>query len=169
MKLLNALGFNVIWLACIFYGNTYVFISVCLLLLHMIFVKSRQKELITVAIVSLSGIFIDSILTHAGIYSFDSTVKTFVAIPFWLIILWFAFAATLNHSFSFLYRHIGLRLLVGIIFIPLSYFYGYQLNAVSFGYSVIHTIALLSLVWGISLPTIFYLLRMCLHKCQLLP
>lgn len=161
MKLMNAIGFNVIWLGCILYRDDFIPFALCLLLMHMYFVKDKLKEVINIILVGSIGLLIDSLLVYFHVFYFpvESTNNGF-AIPLWLIVLWAAFASTLNYSLSFMKTYPLLKYLVAIIFAPLSYFAGYNFNAVGFGYSLTTTFLILSSVWFIFMMAIFPIINL---------
>ena len=73
---------------------------------------------------------IDDLLQKgANFFIFDDNQH----IPFWLVMLWACFGATLCHSLRFLAEYKILQILVGGGFAPLSYLAGYQFQVVEFG------------------------------------
>ncbi len=167
MKIYNALSFNVIWLTSVFYGNALIFVSIFLLLVHFLLVDNLQYEFRTVGVIATCGIAVDSLLTLFGVYSFDVSQVSFLGLPLWLIVLWLGFSVTINHSFSFVSKSLLFQLIMGFILLPLNYFYGYKLNAVNFNYSVIHTLSILAIVWGVSVPLLFHYVHIVQKKLTL--
>jgi len=95
------------------------------------------------------GIFVDLVLTLTGVFQFSSNSPL---LPFWLVILWIAFATTLTQSLSFLGKNVFAACLFGAIGFPLNYSVGERLGAVAFGESYLITLILLCLLWAILLP-----------------
>ena len=158
MNWINAIGFNIIWFGCVFLGNSFTPIALCLLLAHLIFVNNKGKELFIIISVSVVGLFIDSLLVYFHVYNFNQLdPDPLFVILFWLIILWAAFAATINHSLSFINKYTFVKFLAGLLVVPLSYLAGNNFHAVEFGYSVVTTFFILSLTWGMLIPLLFSL------------
>lgn len=161
MKLINALGFNIIWLGCVSYGDNFLPYIVLLLVLHFCFIEHLKTELYLVFSIALAGIFIDSLLTKFDVFNFElfksepQLSLPFLNLPLWLMALWFAFAATVNHSLAFLKQYFWLRIFTGSIAIPLSYFAGYQLDVVQYSSSVLSTLCVLSLTWTVFMVFVF--------------
>lgn len=149
---INLIGFNVAWFGLVTIGNGFVPVALIWLAVHLYYAKLRATEIKLVLIVALIGITLDSSLTLLGIFHFDSLL-----IPFWLMILWCCFAATLAHSLKFLAKSKMLQFVVGAALAPLSYIAGFTLSAVDFGYSVATTYLLLALLWGPLMQLLFYI------------
>jgi hypothetical protein len=143
--LINLVGFNLSWFGLVYWGDAFIPISVSLLLIHLYFYGQKNHELLLVLLITLIGVFVDSLLQYFNIFVFEHSTH----IPLWLIALWACFAATLCHSLDFLSRHKVLQLLVGGFLAPLSYVAGYKLNAVDFTLPLTTTYLILSLIWSI--------------------
>lgn len=154
IKLINALGFNIIWFGCIFYGNVFAVVATIILLAHLFYLRWPVSEIRLIFLVAFIGAAIDSALLQSNVFIFADSSHI---IPVWLLVIWLGFAATLNHSLSFLKNRIWLQRLVGAIFAPLSYYAGYNLGAVNFGFSIVATLIILSITWFFLLPLCFYL------------
>ncbi|QOL25549.1 DUF2878 domain-containing protein [Thalassotalea sp. LPB0316] len=159
MWLVNNLGFNAIWFSAIFLGNTALALGVPLLIAHCWYYRARN-ELSTLLQVVVIGILVDSTLMHFGVFKF---AEQSVLIPVWLMLIWAAFGATLNHSLAFLKDKKTLTLLVGFCLPPLSYLAGEKFGAVSFGYSTPYTLAILAVIWS---PLLYGLFRISYVKPQ---
>ena len=161
MKLINAIAFNLIWFGCISYGDNFLPYVALLLVLHFYFIEQSKTELYLVFVIALAGIFIDSLLTSFNVLNFEFFKSEsqfrlpFLNLPLWLMALWFAFAATVNHSLALLKQYFWLRIFTGLIAFPLSYFAGYQLDAVQFSFSVLITLCVLSFTWVVFMALVF--------------
>lgn len=153
MMWFNLLGFNLSWLGLVIYGNTFSVIALAWLSIHLYLTKNRPAEIVLIILVTIIGFVIDTSLIHLGVFTFN----TAYIIPFWLIVLWACFAATLHHSLRFLERSKILQLLCGIAFPALSYIGGASLSAVQLNYSLITTYTLLAIIWGPLLVLLFSL------------
>lgn len=152
--LINLIGFNVSWFGLVYWGNNFIPIAFLLLLSHLFFQSKNYKELLLILVVSVIGISIDSLLQQIRFFIFLESSH----IPFWLMMLWACFAATICHSLNFLASSKILQLAVGGLISPLSYLAGYKFMVVDFGYSILITYAVLALVWG-GLFILFYCLK----------
>jgi hypothetical protein len=138
----------------VYWGNAFIPISVSLLLIHLYFYGRKNHELLLILIITLIGVFVDSLLQHFNVFVFEFSTH----IPLWLITLWACFAATISHSLDFLSRRKALQLLVGGLLAPLSYIAGYKLDAVDLTLPISSTYLILSLIWGI-LFVCFYAIK----------
>lgn len=152
--MINLIGFNVSWFGLVYWGNAFIPISLSLLLIHLYFYGRKNHELRLVLIITLLGVFVDSLLQYFTVFVFENNTH----IPLWLITLWACFAATICHSLNFLSRHKALQLLVGGLLAPLSYIAGYKLNAVDFTLPISMTYLILSFIWAV-LFICFYALK----------
>lgn len=129
---------------------------VALIIAHILFVGESLTELAVVLVTALAGIITDSLLALFGVYIFSGSGQ-FLPIPFWLILLWFAFASTLRHSLAYLSKHYRLAAGLGAVGGTLSYVAGMKLQAVTFGLAFYPTVLLLACIWACLMPVIFLL------------
>jgi hypothetical protein len=153
LMMLNIVGFNFAWFGLVYWGNIFIPFSLLLLGAHLYFIAKSPSELWLILSITVIGIFIDSLLQFSTLFIFANTSH----IPFWLMVLWACFAATICHSLRFLAKSKLLQLLVGGLFAPLSYIAGYQLQAVDFSLSPLITYLILSLIWALLLVLFFAL------------
>ncbi|TXR54880.1 DUF2878 domain-containing protein [Reinekea thalattae] len=139
MILFNALLFNGLWFGLILQGNAFIPFALLGLALHIFLVNYRLFEIKTLLIVALIGLFTDAMLTVVGVFQFDHT-------PYWLILLWLAFASTINHSLGWIGKWKYTPYLCGFG-APFSYFAAHRFGAVGFGFSASVTYAILTAVW----------------------
>ena len=154
MKIFNALAFNLIWFGCILYGNVFVPVVILLIITHLVLVNTWREELKLILLVSAIGISVDSFLVNINFFIFP---QSNVIIPIWLIAIWCAFAATINHSLAFLKNYGWAQFVSGAIAAPLSYLGGVKLNAVNLGFSLPLSLMVLSATWLVLMPTFIYL------------
>ena len=129
---------------------------VALIIAHILFVGESLTEFAVVLVTALAGIITDSLLALFGVYIFSGSGQ-FFPIPFWLILLWFAFASTLRHSLAYLSKHYRLAAGLGAVGGTLSYVAGMKLQAVTFGLAFYPTVLLLACIWACLMPVIFLL------------
>ncbi|MFC3681542.1 DUF2878 domain-containing protein [Bacterioplanoides pacificum] len=144
---INALLFQACWLACVIGGDPWAFAALLLLLVvHAGWLLTRQefsRELVIVLPVISAGIAFDTLLLHVGWLSFAD--HNSAVIPFWLMVLWLAFACTLRHSLAGLIRRRWLALLLGGLGAPWSYYLGDKLGAVN---ATTEGLIAIGLFWG---------------------
>lgn len=146
--LINAVGFQCCWAACVIGGNAWAIVIVPLFFMwHWTQLKPNEIKLI--AIVTLFGVLYDSTLLKLGLFNFPE--YTGFIIPLWLIFLWATFAATLLHSMAWLLTKPWLATLLGAIAAPWSYYAGSLLKSIELTSPVLIIIAL---VWGALLACI---------------
>jgi hypothetical protein len=147
----NAVWFQSVWFCAVLGRENLLPATLGLLLAHLILCRSLEKELLQLSTIAFIGIATDAILSATGVYQFDGNVL----IPLWLCALWVGFATTLNRSLSFFGRHSAVTIIVGAVGLPLNYWAGERLGAVSFGYDLIPTLAILAVVWAVIFPLMF--------------
>jgi len=161
--LINALGFQTAWWACIAgigLGLEIPALVYCVVLagLHLAFAAQPLAEAKLAAIALVTGVLADTLLQMLNVISFYGWALGTVS-PFWLWMLWVLFAMTLNASLSFLQKlPLWLSAVAGLAFGPLTYYAGAQLGAASFDGSLVH-LAALALTWMIALPFLVYMAK----------
>lgn len=160
--LINLIVFNLLWLGLVYWGNNFVLVALIALALHIRYHCKGKRELLLISIVTSIGILVDSLLTYLQIFIFSHQYF----IPFWLMVLWACFAATLLHSLHFLSPSKLLQAVMGLIFGPLSYIAGEKLGAVQFGYSQTVTFLVLAIIWTVLLVS-FYQINNTLKNREL--
>lgn len=151
--LLNLLGFNLSWFGLILLGNIFIPFSLFWLGLHLYWCEQVKPEVKLILSIVLIGILVDTLLFSANILIFPNHHF----IPFWLITLWAAFAATVAHSLQLLAHSRLLQALIGFIFPPLSYLGGASLSSVELGYGQLITFFILASVWSVLMVLFFHL------------
>jgi hypothetical protein len=151
--LINVVGFNISWFGLVYWGNSFIPIAFIFLLAHLFIQSKSFRELQLILLITIIGICTDSLLQQFSFFIFIESSH----IPFWLMMLWASFAATICHSLRFLSSSKLLQLLIGGLISPLSYIAGYKFMAVDFGYSMLLTYSVLALLWGCLFILFFYL------------
>lgn len=157
----NAIGFNLAWFGLVYFGNAFIPIGLLFLLVHFYinFTRKITDELRLMIIITVIGISVDSLLQQLSFFSFAQQSH----LPYWLMMLWACFSATICHSLRFLAGSKILQLFVGGLFAPLSYIAGQKMAAVDFGQSLLSTYVTLSLLWAL-LFVLFFSLKNRLVK-----
>lgn len=141
----NVIGFNLAWFGLVVIGNSFIPVAILWLFCHLYLCRNKRKELIFITLVTAIGITLDSCLLQLSLFQFDHEQSAII--PFWLITLWACFAATLRHSLAFLQQHLLLPVIFGGVLVPLSYFAGEMLGAVSFPKGAMTTFLILAIEW----------------------
>jgi len=154
--LINAVLFQITWFACVLGSAKGWFwpalLSCAILGLYQLQPKLRHPtDLKLVGISILLGLIIDSIWVQSGLLVFTDTRPSADFAPAWIILLWVAFALTINHSMGWLARHSALPIILGAIGGPLSYLAGLKLGAVEYNGDKTATTLYLAIAWAVSL------------------
>lgn len=129
-RIVNAVGFQFIWFACVLGRNSLLLIPIILIILHLVFVDRRKQESTVLLCAAAVGVFTDTSLTLLGLYQFNQNDIMLGLIPAWLALLWVGLGATLRHSFDYLFQRPLLFPLACGLLAPISYFGGERLGAV---------------------------------------
>ena len=155
-KLMNALGFQAGWWACIagighgFEIEAILFCSI-LISIHLYISESPIQEIKLGVFAVLIGIVVDSSLQHLSVVSFYGLALRPLS-PFWLWMLWVMFSLTLNSSLAFLKEQSFIAsAAIGSVFGPLTYYAGAKLGAASLDVSPEH-IVFLAVAWMLAMP-----------------
>ena len=70
--------------------------------------------------------------------------------------MWCGFAAMVNHSMAWLKGRWLQSFVLGALLGPVAYKAGEGLGAISFHGNMLHVTIMLSIVWGLSLPLIYW-------------
>jgi hypothetical protein len=160
-KLLNALGFQAGWWACIASvarGLEVEAIVFCLFLIgiHLRFSKSPQLEAKIGLVALLLGILLDSGLQYFSIIDFYGWALGPLS-PFWIWTLWVMFALTLNSSLAFLKKQsLIISACLGLVFGPMTYFAGAKLGAADLDASISHLLSL-GVAWMLAMPLMVFI------------
>jgi hypothetical protein len=161
MKLLNALGFQAGWWACItsvargLEVEAIVF-CLCLIGVHLRFSKSTRLEVKIGLVALLLGILLDSGLQYFSVIDFYGWALGPLS-PFWIWTLWVMFALTLNSSLAFLKKQsLIISACLGLIFGPMTYYAGAELGAADLDASISHFLSL-GVAWMLAMPLMVFI------------
>ena len=76
--------------------------------------------------------------------------------PLWITAMWCGFVATVNHSLSWFKGRWVAASILGVYGGPVSYIVGEKFNAIIFLDEFYKTNLILAVVWGLSIPLIYY-------------
>ena len=162
-RLINALGFQTGWWACIVgvgHGLEWHAMGLCAVLvwLHLYDSRHRREDIMLAAVALALGLVIDSLLQYFSVIHFYGWALWALS-PFWLWMLWVLFAMTLNASLDFLQTlPLWVSAIVGGVAGPLTYLAGASFGAAAMDPTLTH-VSLLALAWGMALPLLVVLAR----------
>lgn len=156
--LANAVGFQVGWFACVLgaaggWAAAGSALAVVLLLLHLRWAPRPAAEARLIGSLCLVGWAWDSALAATGVVHYATGVWLPGTAPYWIVVLWALFGATLNHSMRWMRGRWVLALLFGAIGGPLSFWAGVRLGAAAFP-DLTRALLVLSLGWGAMMPAL---------------
>jgi len=157
--LLNILGFQIGWFACVLGSANQlpwlgVLISSLVIFVHIYRSRYPAFECKFLAVAVIIGLVFDGIPQSLGWITFSPvTFWPDVLPPPWMIMLWPLFASTMNISLSWLKHKKLLAILIGAVAGPLSYWSGARLGALQLS-NVSAAIIYLSIGWGFIVPVL---------------
>ena len=163
IKILNAVLFYVIWWGCIIgIKFSYNFLGPLLTItagaVHLNIIPEARKESRVILLCGVLALFVESLHLHSGFLSYDGYLLTGSPFPpLWILCIWMTLGATLNYSMFFLKDRWILMVLCGGIFGPGCYFFAMKGGILYFNSSTLLSLLILSVVWGISLPLMYYM------------
>lgn len=161
MKLLNALGFQAGWWACIAgvargLEIEAIIFCFCLISIHLYFSKNPLLEVKMGLVGLLLGVWVDTGLQYFSVMGFYGWALGPLS-PFWLWTIWVMFALTLNSSLAFLQSQpLFLSGGLGMIFGPMTYYAGAKLGAADLDDSINHIVCL-GVAWTLAMPLMVFI------------
>lgn len=158
LLVLNAVLFQLVWFIAVQGDNLYALLALLfLLVMHFTLMKPDAQELRLILAVPVVGIVADTLIMNAGWIEYQSTDH--FLIPIWLCVLWVAFATTLKHSMSWVFKTFWLPPLVGLLVVPFSYWAGIKLSGSQLLIPMERLLLLEGLVWAVLLTLIGHTTR----------
>ena len=163
-KIINVIGFYIVWWGCIFgvlYDYTYSgpLLALLFIIIHMKFVAIESMELKLICYISILGTIVDTSFILLGLLGYEGGYGNNIAIaPLWVTSMWACFAMSINHSMVWLKNKYFLSVLLGIIFGPLVYLSSEKVGIIQFISSFNLTVIVLAILWGLTIP-IMYLIN----------
>ncbi len=159
-RLLNAVGYQLVWIAAVTGAGAQQWwpgplAALAFAILTLAFGGKARADLRTLALALPMGFALDSAFAASGwmVYAQGWAWPWTWAAPLWIWAMWSAFALTLNHSLAFLGERLGLCALLGAVGGPLAYWTAAgAFDAVDFARPVLQVMIALSVAWGIVLP-----------------
>ena len=154
-KPFDVVAFNLTWLGCVVGREQYWWAFAPVMAGYLaLLVRCRIFRVSKFLMLFGLGVGIDSLLTVFGVFRFGPTI---FFIPLWLVLLWAAFTTTLFLSLEIVGRSKWIAAICGALAFPFNYAVGERLGAVSFATTDNLTLAVLSAIWAVVLPAMFWL------------
>ncbi|RMA80999.1 DUF2878 domain-containing protein [Umboniibacter marinipuniceus] len=140
--------FNATWASLVFGHQALPWLGPGLALLGLTFISIRN-QLRSVLVLALIGCAIDQSLTALGLFSFAGGSEDLRLIPYWLVVLWFCFSATLHSSLAWLVeKPVVITVVAFGISGPFSYWVAFKAGAYSLPHGLEVSVLILGLVWA---------------------
>ncbi len=162
-NIFNIIGFQIGWWTCVlgaaknlpYWGPV---VMLLFLAFHFYFFSRDLKELKLVLFFAIGGTIIDTGIAYSGLIVYNGPYSfEYLIAPMWITAMWCGFVATINHSMAWLNNKWSFAFLLGAIFGPLSYVTANKFGAVQFSSSIFTTLLILGLIWGASMPAIYWI------------
>lgn len=170
---INAVGFQIGWLAAVIGGGLIAVAALAvILLMHFGFVARCanhgaqptrtppgtttmwSRELPLIITLTVVGVVIDGVMAASGLITFrsDGWIDVVPAVPLWLVCLWVMFATTIYHCLDWMSGRTWLATALGAVAGPLSYWAGANLGAATLPESVTATLLAYAAIWAVLFP-----------------
>ena len=156
----NLLGYQAAWLAAVWsagQGRAWIGMAACVLFIAIQWVASptRATDARILLAALACGLVIDGALAASGLLVYASPDPGLPA-PLWIVLLWGAFAMTINHSMAWFASRRWLAAGFAALGGPLAYLgAGRGFDAVTFAQPEWLGLACLGLAWALALPWLF--------------
>ena len=163
-NIVNLIGFQIGWWSCVLGAKNGLWflgpiVMAIFLIIHYFFhPKDPVIEFKLIIIFSLVGTLADSILAFTNVLQYHGGYLTYFA-PLWITAMWAGFTATINYSMGWLKDKLFLQIISGLVFGPLAYITGQKFDAIVFNISFFTTCIIIAVIYGLSLPLVYFLNR----------
>ena len=123
-----------------------------LLTCHLLLVRERKPEILTVLFIGILGTVADSIQAFAGVFVFESGYWSSWVVPFWLTVMWMQFATLFHFALGWLSGRYILSAILGALGGPAAFWTGERLGGVIFPMGDFHSLLILAAAWFVLLP-----------------
>lgn len=153
----NLVGYQAVWLAAVHgagTGHAWTGIACCLAFIGLQLAASpvRAADLRLLLVAPVCGLLIDGAFAASGLLRHASASDVLPAPP-WILLLWGAFAMTLNHSMAWFGRHPWSAAAFAAVGGPLAYLAAARgFHAVAFPEPAWPSLLGLGAAWALALP-----------------
>ena len=122
--------------------------------------STRRGDLLLAVAALAIGLVLDGSFARANLLVYADAEPTLVGAPWWILAMWLAFAWTLNHSLTYLQKHLGVAMALGVVAGPFSYYIaGRAWGALEFIGDARMTLVWLAITWGVATGMLVLLAR----------
>ncbi len=162
--LLNLLGFQLGWFACVLgaaHGVPWLgpLVAVPVLAGHLAVATRPGRAALLLGAAALAGLGLDSLLIRAERIVFAQGILLDGFAPYWMVCLWALFASTFNVSLRWLRAKPVLAAAFGALGGPLAYWAGARLGAATLLEPAWAGFLLVGLVYAVATPVLLLLAR----------
>lgn len=153
----NLLGYQLAWLAVVWSagsGRAWIGMACCVAFIAAQLVVStvRAADLRVLLAAVGCGLAIDGTFANSGLLRYAAHDSALPA-PAWIVLLWGAFAMTMNHSMAWFGRHPWWAAGFAVVGGPLAYLAAARsFGAVTFPAPAFPTLLWLAVAWAVALP-----------------
>ncbi len=145
--IINLILFQTSWVAAAFYTDYSDIIISILIFIHFTLTPCRLSDL-KVLILVVPGVVVDALHIYTGTFSAGNTL-----FPIWLVLLWYMFLMSLNHSLHWLTdKKLYWSILFGGVGGTSSYVAGIKTGALTTTMSLDLVTLILACSWALLLP-----------------
>jgi hypothetical protein len=154
----NFIGFQAVWFGALFgAAAARHWVAPVALILFLIWhfsasSRSPRADMALLAVAVAFGLVVDTLFIQIGILAFASPLPWAGVAPFWIVVLWMAFALTINVSMRWLQSRMLVAALLGLVGGPLSYWAGVRMGAAVALGDPVRVYGIIGVVWAIAAP-----------------
>jgi hypothetical protein len=151
--LLNVALFQLIWALCVIGQDTWVWLALGLIMIHLLLSPARRADLQLMGVMLILGSTVDGLLHLVGFFTFR---QPGFPIPLWLAVLWVGLATQPHYSLGWMKKRLLLASVFGAVGGPLAYWAGVRIGAAEFGLPLLTSLFILAIIWSMLWPTAMY-------------
>lgn len=167
INIVNAVMFQCCWFTAVL-ASTYsalIILAISLsIYFYSLYLTEKRTPYMALLVTGLSfvGYMGDTLIAQQTGLIYSNSLGLFA--PIWLLVLWIAFAATLEFSMKWVFTNPWVTVLVGLFLVPFSYFAGIHLSNSYFLEQ--HSRYTFFIIEGIWWATVLLSYRAVIHYCE---
>jgi Protein of unknown function (DUF2878)/Family of unknown function (DUF6134) len=151
----NFIAYQLLWFACVLgAAHGYAWIgpagALIFLIAHLALIDDVRSDVRLIGLAILAGFAVDTLLVQTGQIAFSDGSWPQGWQPYWMLALWAAFAATLNHSMRWVASRPIVAAGLGAVGGPLAYLAGAKLGALTLSSSQL-ALPAIGIAWSVCL------------------
>jgi hypothetical protein len=152
----NVVAYQCAWFACVLGAAAQrpvlgMVVALAAMLWHLYSARLPGRELRLIAIAALCGLIFETTLVASGWVHMEPAVLVGEFTPLWMVVLWAAFATTLNVSLRSLRSRYLLATVLAALGAPLAYYGGARLGALQW-VDATPALLLIAAGWAVMTP-----------------